>query len=51
MPEFTKHWVPKLTCEECKNRIDDTDVEGHYSGECAHCRMSPQTHKQGDGNA
>jgi hypothetical protein len=25
-------------CSACRNEIELTDVEGHYSGECAGCR-------------
>jgi hypothetical protein len=25
-------------CDRCKGKIAMTDVQGHYSGECAHCR-------------
>jgi hypothetical protein len=25
-------------CDKCLGKIGDTDVEGQYSGICAHCR-------------
>jgi len=28
----------RLPCDKCKGKITMTDVEGHYSGVCAHCR-------------
>ena len=27
-------------CDTCKGKIGYTDVEGHYTGKCAHCRAS-----------
>ena len=30
--------LKKLPCDKCKGKIGDMDVEGHYSGVCAHCR-------------
>ena len=34
----SSNFTKQKPCEQCKGKIGDMDVEGHYSGVCAHCR-------------
>ena len=36
-------------CTDCGDKIALTDVEGHYSGRCAHCRNRNRLEKLSDG--
>ena len=31
------------TCDDCKDEIALTDVQGHYDGKCAICRIRQKT--------
>tara|TARA_B100000929_G_scaffold290076_2_gene282503 strand:+ start:624 stop:935 length:312 start_codon:yes stop_codon:yes gene_type:complete len=44
--------IGKNVCDDCKDEIALTDVEGHYDGRCRHCRskdepIDPQTGLRG----
>ena len=36
--KWEKYGIDKVPCDKCKGVIGEHDVEGHYSGVCAHCR-------------